>query len=155
MLPKVRPLVRSPTYNFQTGILSCRGTVRRAVPGRLPSALNRTGEEMLESRRRLRVQYDEPFGSTSRVIHRHDPIGINDLGAETILGRLRNCKSTTDVLDVVFEEFVCWFDMNRVDQKKNYKKSRTRFGCFGKSVEAPVDLKKGRRNVINQTFATP
>jgi hypothetical protein len=56
--------------------------------------------------------------SVSEILFRHDPIGINfesnadeyDPEAGTILPRLFDCQCLKDVHQVVYEEFVRWFD---------------------------------------------
>jgi hypothetical protein len=78
----------------------------------------RTRDEILEERRLLRLEFRELFDETVALLFRHDPIGINfddnsdeyEPEAGTILPRLRHCQSAADVLKVVHEEFVRWFD---------------------------------------------
>lgn len=90
----------------------------------------RTREEILESRRRLRAAYGELFDSLSALLYRHDPIGINfgdnsdeyDLEAETIIPRLRTCRSAADTLQVVHAEFVRWFDADTAGTQDGYEK---------------------------------
>jgi hypothetical protein len=77
--------------------------------------MSRSREEILEARRRLRVEYGELFDATTALLFRHDPIGISfdDLNpdeyapeAGTILPRLSGCQSSDDVLPVIHQEFV-------------------------------------------------
>src|SRR5262245_58024066 len=78
----------------------------------------RKRDEILENRRRLRAGYGELLDSTAALLFRHDPMRINFevnadeylTEAETILPRLRGCRSSDDVLEVVHSEFVRWFD---------------------------------------------
>ena len=78
----------------------------------------RTREEILEERRRLKAEYGQLFDSISALLFRHDPVGINfeentdeyDTETGTILPRLRTCRSVNDVLCVVHQEFIRWFD---------------------------------------------
>jgi hypothetical protein len=90
----------------------------------------RTREQILENRRRLRAEYGELFDSTAALLFRHDPIGINFDGentdeyepeVETILPRLRSCHSAEDVLQVVHEEFVRWFDSGTAGSPERYQ----------------------------------
>jgi hypothetical protein len=76
-------------------------------------------EEILKERRGLRAEYGSLFDSVAALLFRHDPIGIAfenpntdeyEPEAGTILPRLRDCESSNDVLRVVHEEFVRWFD---------------------------------------------
>ena len=78
----------------------------------------RTREQILEEHRQLKAEYRELIGAVSALLYRHDPIGIAfdnentdeyDPEAATILPRLRNCESASDVQRVVHEEFVRWF----------------------------------------------
>ena len=90
----------------------------------------RTREQILENRRRLRAEYGELFDSVAALLFRHDPIGINfegentdeyDPEVETILPRLRSCHSAEDVLQVVHEEFVRWFDSGTAGPRERYQ----------------------------------
>jgi hypothetical protein len=78
----------------------------------------RTREAIREARRRLRAEYGELFDSLAGLLFCHDPIGIAvdnpntdeyEPEAETILPRLRACKSSDEIRAVVHEEFVRWF----------------------------------------------
>jgi hypothetical protein len=64
-----------------------------------------------------------------RSSFRHDPIGIAfdnentdeyDPETGTILPRLRNCEAASDVLRVVHEEFVRWFDAGNAGPVEQY-----------------------------------
>src|SRR5579859_1054758 len=86
-------------------------------------------DEILESRRRLKAEYEELFNSMAALLYRHDPIGINfednpdeyESEAGTILPRLRSCHSADDVLQVVHAEFVRWFDSGTAGPPERYK----------------------------------
>jgi hypothetical protein len=82
-------------------------------------AVDKTREEILKERRRLRAEYGELFDTTAKLLFRHDPIGISfdqdtedeyESEAGTILPRLHTCRSAADVVKVIHEEFVRWFD---------------------------------------------
>ena len=79
----------------------------------------RTHEQILEERRRLRREYGDLFETIAGFLLRADPVGISfdnenrdeyDRKVGTILPRLKACKSAEDVLRVVHEEFVHWFE---------------------------------------------
>jgi hypothetical protein len=86
-------------------------------------------EEILEERRRLRAEYGESFDATVALLFRFDPIGVNfedntdeyEPEAGTILPRLRSCQSPDDVLQVVHEEFVRWFDSSIAGPQERYR----------------------------------
>ena len=86
-----------------------------------------TRDEILENHRRLRAEYERLFDSLAALLYRHDPIGINfgedeyELEARTILPRLRSCHSADDVLQVVYAEFVRWFDSAIAGPQEHYK----------------------------------
>ena len=92
----------------------------------------RTRDEILEERRRLKAEYRKLFDSIAALLYRHDPIGINfdfdgnsdeyEPEAGTILPRLNSCRSADDVLQVVHEEFVRWFDSATAGPPEHYKK---------------------------------
>jgi hypothetical protein len=72
------------------------------------------------------------FDSMAALLYRHDPIGINfdfddnkdeyEAEARTILSRLNSCRSVDDVLQVVHEEFVRWFDRGTAGPPEHYQK---------------------------------
>ena len=92
--------------------------------------MSKTHEEIVEERRRLKAEYRELFDEVEALLFRHDPIGINfgtnpdeyEPEVRTILPRLKNCHSTEDVLDVVHEEFVRWFDAGIAGPEERYRK---------------------------------
>jgi hypothetical protein len=89
----------------------------------------RTREEILEERRRLKAEYGKLFEDTAAILFRLDPIGINfennedeyEPEAGTILPRLRSCQCVDDVLQVVHEEFVRWFDAGTTGPREHYR----------------------------------
>jgi len=91
-------------------------------------AMRRTREEIVEGRRRLRAEYGELFDEIAALLFQHDPIGINydhntdeyEVETETILPRLSGCRSADDVLQVVHEEFVRWFDTVIAGPRERY-----------------------------------
>ena len=80
--------------------------------------MNKTREEIIAERQRLKAEYRGLFDEVAALILRHDPVGINfkdnadEYEAEvgSILPRLRSCQSADDVRRVVHQEFVRWFD---------------------------------------------
>lgn len=90
--------------------------------------MSRTREEIIESRRRVRAEYGELFDEIAALLFRHDPVGINydhnadeyEVETETILPRLSGCRSSDDVLQVVHEEFVRWFDTVTAGPRERY-----------------------------------
>ena len=92
--------------------------------------MKRTREEILEERRHLKEEYGALFGSVEALLYRADPIGISfenpnldeyapEVG--TILPRLNSCTSADDVLRVVHEEFIRWFDLPTAGPKDSYR----------------------------------
>ena len=87
-----------------------------------------TREEIREGRRRLKAQYADLFDSVSALLFRSDPIGINfeentdeyENEVGTILPRLETCQSAEDVLHVVHQEFVRWFDAGIAGPQSRY-----------------------------------
>jgi hypothetical protein len=90
--------------------------------------MTKTREEIREGRRKLRAEYGEMFDSTAGLLFRHDPVSINfennpdeyEPEAGTILPRLRTCTSSDEVLRVVHEEFVRWFDSDIAGPAERY-----------------------------------
>jgi hypothetical protein len=90
----------------------------------------RTREEILEHRRGLRAEYGALYDSIAALLFRHDPIGVNfddntdeyEPEVDTILPRMRGCYSSDDVLRVVHEEFVSWFDSSTAGSPERYER---------------------------------
>lgn len=90
----------------------------------------RTRQQLLGERRALKTEYGELFDTVAAILYRADPIGISfdneNLDeyapeAGTILPRLKTCASPDDVLRVVHEEFVRWFDAANAGQRERYR----------------------------------
>jgi hypothetical protein len=88
----------------------------------------RARDEIHEARRIIRANYGQLFDSTAALLFRHDPVGINfddntdeyEPEAETILPRLKTCSSPDEVLQVVHQEFVRWFDPSTAGPPERY-----------------------------------
>jgi hypothetical protein len=95
--------------------------------------MSKTRDEILEERRRLRLEYRGLYDTTVALLFRHDPIGIAfentadeyEPEAGTILPRLRACRSQDDVSKVVHEEFVRWFDPATAGPREGYAQIAT------------------------------
>lgn len=85
-------------------------------------------EEIQAKNNQLKKEYGYLFEAIAETLIKHDPIGIyfgeNDdeyyPEVRTILPRLKNCEFEDDVLAVVYEEFVKWFDEQIAGVKDNY-----------------------------------
>jgi hypothetical protein len=94
---------------------------RRRFPGSPKSEWDERAERLLaakaDRRRRLEGQEDA-VRKLEALLFEHDPVGINfevntdeyRAEAETITLRRAEAKSVDDVLRIVYEEFVRWFD---------------------------------------------
>jgi len=73
-------------------------------------------DEIIQNRKRLKRQFGLLFTEVEQILIKHDPIGIAYVDDEyspevgTILPRLGDANTATDVTDIVYEEFVRWFD---------------------------------------------
>jgi hypothetical protein len=85
---------------------------------------------ILEDRSRLKAEYGELFDSVSAILYRVDPVGIafdnpnlDEYAPEvgTILPRLRSCQSADDVSQIVYEEFVRWFNADNAGSQDHYR----------------------------------
>ena len=93
--------------------------------------MTRTREQIVEERIRLRAEYGEISDAISGLLFRSDPIGINfevnldeyQTEAGTILPRQKTCESADDILQVVHEEFVRWFDLATAGPRDNYQQT--------------------------------
>jgi len=78
---------------------------------------------------KLKNQYKQLYKQVASVLLTHDPVGIffgdnvdeYDPEVSTILPKLKNCKSEKDVLELVYKEFVKWFDESIIGPKTKYK----------------------------------
>jgi hypothetical protein len=79
-------------------------------------------------RRAVKRKYKTLFDDTSALLFRLDPIGINfedntdeyDPEVGTILPRLSRCHSSSEVRQVVFEEFCRWFGPETAGEEMSY-----------------------------------
>ena len=82
----------------------------------------------------LKRQYGVAYEQLSNILFTEDPIGINfkentdeynpEVG--TILPRLHCCLSADDVRQVLYEEFVKWFDVATAGTPENYQAAAKR-----------------------------
>jgi hypothetical protein len=85
---------------------------------------NRTAREA------IKAKYPELFYKMRKCFFAHDPIGINfetntdeyDPEVGTIIPRLSTCRSKSDVLVVVHEEFIKWFGEDTAGDMSSYEK---------------------------------
>lgn len=84
------------------------------------------------------------FDAISEILFRHDPIGINfefntdeyESESSTILPRLRDCHSPNELVAIVHEEFVHWFDPDIAGPKEKYEKIADEIWGVWKGYEA-------------------
>ena len=75
-----------------------------------------------------RSKYGELYDSVAALLFRHDPVSINfenntdeyETEAGTILPRLSSCNSVDDAYQVIYEEFVRWFDRGTAGPEELY-----------------------------------
>ena len=86
-------------------------------------------ESVRSERKRLKAEYRELYQSLTDILASHDPIGLILDGpntdeyepeAGTILPRLKEAKSSNDVLQIVYEEFVDWFGDDTAGEMTDY-----------------------------------
>jgi len=98
--------------------------------------MTRERDEIVQNRNQLKSQFGQLFTEVEQILFSHDPIGIAFVGDEnvadnpdeyepevgTILPRLRTANTAADVTDIVYEEFIRWFDDEEtVGPKAKYK----------------------------------
>jgi hypothetical protein len=92
-----------------------------------------TREEILAEKARLKNQYGALFDAITAILFRHDPVGINyehntdeyEPETRTILPRLTQCTSSSEVTDVVHEEFIRWFGPDTAGPRRIYEQIGT------------------------------
>jgi hypothetical protein len=106
------------------------GLSRLAVAGVITSRLVSKRERKVLAPAAARAQFGVLFDEVSQALFQADPVGIG-FGANTdeyepevgtILPRLADCKSASDVTGVVHEEFVCWFDAGTAGPASRYER---------------------------------
>jgi hypothetical protein len=81
-----------------------------------------------QRRKMLRQEYGDLFDAISALLFREDPIGINydsnndeyESEVATILLRLKDCQSETDVVSIVHQEFTRWFSLHTAGALEKY-----------------------------------
>ena len=86
---------------------------------------------MNAEREPLEKSYPRLFDTMAEILFRHDSLGINfehntdeyhpEVG--TILPRLGSATSENEVLQIIHEEFIKWFDENIAGPKEKYADS--------------------------------
>ena len=79
-------------------------------------------------RRRLRNKYHALFDEIAAILFRHDPVGINyennadeyEPEVGTVLPRLKDCQSSTDVRQLLHQEFSRWFAPDIAGPEERY-----------------------------------
>jgi hypothetical protein len=86
-------------------------------------------EEHRARRKALKDEYGDLYERVSRILFRHDPMGINfetnedeyEPEVDTILSRLVSARTVRDVRRIVHEEMVRWFDPAEVGDVSRYR----------------------------------
>ena len=88
---------------------------------------------MNAEREQIKISYGRLFDTTAEILFRHDPLGINfeyntdeyhpEVG--TILPRLESATSENELLQIIHEEYIKWFDENMAGSKEKYADSAT------------------------------
>ena len=81
-----------------------------------------------EKRKAIQLEYGGLFDAISKLLFEADPIGINfetnpeeyEPEVGTIIPRLTQAKSETDVRKIVHEEFCKWFDSRTAGPIEDY-----------------------------------
>ena len=86
---------------------------------------------MNAEREPIEKSYPRLFDTMAEILFRHDPLGINfehntdeyhpEVG--TILPRLGSATSENEVLQIIHEEFIKWFDENIAGPTEKYADS--------------------------------
>src|SRR5436189_2271447 len=77
-----------------------------------------TVDEKRAHRNALRAEYGELYERVSAILFEEDPVGINfevntdeyEIEVDTILPRLKSCRTVEDVQAFVHDEMVRWFE---------------------------------------------
>jgi hypothetical protein len=93
-----------------------------------------TADEIRARRMALRNEYKGLYERLTSILFEEDPVGINfednadeyETEVDTILPRLKECRSVEDVRAVVHEEFVRWFDADTAGPPERYTRIATR-----------------------------
>lgn len=109
------------------------GRTRKKDLSEWPPEIAARVEAARAARAEVNRKSPELFERLRRCFFQHDPMGIGfetntdeyDPEVGTILPRLPQCKSEVDVLEVVHQEFVQWFDADTAGPKSEYQSVST------------------------------
>jgi hypothetical protein len=95
---------------------------------------DKTLEANRAAREVLRIAQGEAFMQLAQILFEEDPIGINfndntdeyEPEAGTILPRLAHCETTEQIQDVLYSEFVRWFDVDTAGPRGRYRSAAER-----------------------------
>jgi hypothetical protein len=93
-----------------------------------------TADDIQTRRKALREEYKGLYDRVLAILFEEDPAGINfedntdeyEPEVDTILPRLKSCRSSGDVRAVVHEEFIRWFDADTAGPPERYGKIANR-----------------------------
>jgi hypothetical protein len=82
----------------------------------------------------LKREYGRLYSRVAAILFEEDPVGINlddntdeyEPEADTILPRLKFCRTAQDVRTVVHEEFVHWFSSDIAGRPERYERAARR-----------------------------
>ena len=91
--------------------------------------MNKDFIELQEEKKRFKAEYGELYFKVSEILFRHDPEGINfetntdeyEPEVETILPRLKEASSATDLRRIIREEFIRWFGADEVGPESEFE----------------------------------
>ena len=81
-----------------------------------------------EERLRVKEEYGQLFSEVATIFFEHDPLGVNyetntdeyDGEAGSILARIKEAESVSDIRRIVYEELAAWFHKDMVGKEERY-----------------------------------
>lgn len=87
------------------------------------------GEEVLETRSAIQLQYGDLYDILLEIFFRHDPLGINfggntdeyDPEVRTIIPRIAEADSPATLCRIIHQEFARWFGRSGTGDVEDYQ----------------------------------
>ncbi|MEL7569559.1 MAG: hypothetical protein AAGU14_03255 [Eubacteriaceae bacterium] len=92
-------------------------------------------------RKQIKQGYENLYNEVLEILWRHDPIGIGYLSDEyepetgTILPRIKEASSQAELRNIIYQEFVKWFNEELAGKEENYNQiAHEIWECWNKFI---------------------
>lgn len=92
-------------------------------------------------RKQIKQGYENLYNEVLEILWRHDPIGLGYISDEyvpetgTILPRIKEASSHAELRNIIYQEFVKWFNEELAGKEENYNQiAHEIWECWNKFI---------------------